>query len=95
MSVQKEINKIIQTFQKISMQDFVQISNFEKKSGFYNKEEENKIGIKGHFITSPEISSIFGMAMCNQFITKNPLATKVHLLELGPVSYTHLRAHET
>ena len=84
MSVQKEINKIIQTFQKISMQDFVQISNFEKKSGFYNKEEENKIGIKGHFITSPEISSIFGMAMCNQFITKNPLATKVHLLELGP-----------
>jgi len=84
MSVQEQINKIIKNFQKINMQDFVQISNFEKKLGFYNKEEENKIGVKGHFITSPEISSIFGIAMCNQFINKNPKATKVHLLELGP-----------
>ncbi|MDA9605123.1 SAM-dependent methyltransferase [Alphaproteobacteria bacterium] len=84
MSIQEEINKIIKNLQKISMQDFVQISNFEKKLGFYNREEENKIGVKGHFITSPEISSIFGMAMCNQFINKNPKVTKVHLLELGP-----------
>jgi|TARA_B110000114_G_C15090273_1_gene398229 SAM-dependent MidA family methyltransferase len=84
MSVQNEIDNIINACQMISVQDFVQISNFHEKSGFYNIEEKNKIGIKGHFITSPEISSIFGTAMFNQFIDKNPNIQKIHLLELGP-----------
>ena len=84
MSVQQEINKFLNAFQKISIQDFVQISNFHETSGFYNYEEEDKIGIKGHFITSPEISSLFGIALFNQFINKNPDIKKVHLLELGP-----------
>ena len=72
MSVQQEINKVLNAFQKISIQDFVQISNFHETSGFYNHEEVDKIGIKGHFITSPEISSLFGIALFNQFINKNP-----------------------
>ena len=84
MSVQQEINKVLNAFRKISIQDFVQISNFHKESGFYNFEEEKKIGAEGHFITSPEISSIFGIAIFNQFINKNPDLNKVHLLELGP-----------
>ena len=84
MSVQQEINKVLNAFQKISIQDFVQISNFHETSGFYNYEEVDKIGIKGHFITSPEISSLFGIALFNQFINKNPGIKKVHLLELGP-----------
>ena len=84
MSIQQEINKFLNAFQKISIQDFVQISNFHETSGFYNHEEEDKIGIKGHFITSPEISSLFGIALFNQFINKNPGINKVHLLELGP-----------
>ncbi|MDA1284053.1 MAG: SAM-dependent methyltransferase [Proteobacteria bacterium] len=84
MSVQQEINRVLNAFQKISIQDFVQISNFHETSGFYNHEEEDKIGIKGHFITSPEISSLFGIALFNQFFNKNPGIKKVHLLELGP-----------
>jgi NADH dehydrogenase [ubiquinone] 1 alpha subcomplex assembly factor 7 len=84
MSIQQEINKFLNAFQKISIQDFVQISNFHETSGFYNYEEEDKIGTKGHFITSPEISSLFGIALFNQFINKNPDIKKVHLLELGP-----------
>ena len=84
MSVEAAINKVIKALGKISVQDFVEISNFNKETGFYNIQKENKIGPKGHFITSPEISSIFSISIFNQFIHLNPNVNKVHLLELGP-----------
>ena len=84
MSVQIVIDKVLNAFQKISVQDFVEISNFNTKSGFYNLKEKSKIGKNGHFITSPEISSIFGKAILNQFLEKNKNISQVHLVELGP-----------
>ena len=84
MSVQKKIDLAIRASGSISIQDFVEISNFSKKDGFYNSEEIQKIGSKGHFITSPEISSLFGMCLTNQFLSVFPDTKKVHLIEFGP-----------
>ena len=84
MSVQQKIDLAIRDSGSISIQDFVEISNFSKKDGFYNSEEMQKIGNKGHFITSPEISSLFGMCLTNQFLSVFPDTKKVHLIEFGP-----------
>ena len=69
MSVQQKIDLAIRATGSISIQDFVEISNFSKKDGFYNSEEIQKIGNRGHFITSPEISSLFGICLTNQFLS--------------------------
>ena len=84
MSVQQKIDLAIRATGSISIQDFVEISNFSKKDGFYNSEEIQKIGKKGHFITSPEISSLFGICLTNQFLSIFPHTKKVHLIEFGP-----------
>ena len=84
MSVQQKIDLAIRTFGSISIQDFVEISNFSKEVGFYNSEEIQKIGNKGHFITSPEISSLFGKCLTNQFLSIFSQVKKVHLVEFGP-----------
>ena len=83
MSVQQKIDLAIRTFGSISIQDFVEISNFSKY-GFYNSKEIRKIGSKGHFITSPEISSLFGKCLTNQFLSVFSGVKKVHLIEFGP-----------
>ena len=84
MSIQQKIDLAIRASGSISIQDFVEISNFSKKDGFYNSEEIQKIGNKGHFITSPEISSLFGICLTNQFLSVLPDTKKVHLIEFGP-----------
>jgi len=84
MSVQQKIDLAIRASGSISFQDFVEISNFSKKDGFYNSIEIQKIGNKGHFITSPEISSLFGICLTNQFLSVFPGIKKVHLIEFGP-----------
>ena len=84
MSVQQKIDLAIRASGSISIQDLVEISNFSKKDGFYNSEEMQKIGNRGHFITSPEISSLFGVCLTNQFLSVFPDIKKVHLIEFGP-----------
>ncbi len=84
MSVQQKIDLAIRASGSISIQDFVEISNFSKKDGFYNSEEMQKIGNNGHFITSPEISSLFGVCLTNQFLSVFPNIKNVHLIEFGP-----------
>jgi len=84
MSIQQKIDLAIRASGSISIQDFVEISNFSKKDGFYNSEEMQKIGNRGHFITSPEISSLFGICLTNQFLSVFPGIKKVHLIEFGP-----------
>ena len=59
MSIQTKIDTIIKSVGSINIQDFVEISNFDKDSGFYNKPNIEKIGKDGQFMTSPEISSLF------------------------------------
>ena len=84
MSIQTKIDTIIKSVGSINIQDFVEISNFDKDSGFYNKPNIEKIGKDGQFITSPEISSLFSIALSNQFLKEFPKAKNVNLLELGP-----------
>ena len=84
MSVQQKIDLAIRASGSISIQDFVEISNFSKKDGFYNSDEIQKIGNRGHFITSPEISSLFGICLTNQFLSVFSDLKKVHLIEFGP-----------
>ena len=84
MSIEKKIKTLIGGLGSINIQDFVEISNFDDEKGFYNLIENEKIGRNGHFITTPEISSIFGFCLCEQFLSKFPLVNKVHLLEMGP-----------
>tara|TARA_B100000575_G_scaffold88972_1_gene70503 strand:+ start:536 stop:1552 length:1017 start_codon:yes stop_codon:yes gene_type:complete len=84
MSIQKKIDTVIKSIGSINVQDFVEISNFDKDSGFYNKPDIEKIGKNGQFITSPEISSLFSIALANQFLKEFPEEKNVNLLELGP-----------
>ena len=84
MSVQQKIDLAIRASGSISIQDFVEISNFSKKDGFYNSEEIQKIGNRGHFITSPEISSMFGICLTNQFLSAFSKVKAVQLIEFGP-----------
>ena len=84
MSIQTKIDTIIKSVGSINIQDFVEISNFDKDSGFYNKPNIEKIGKDGQFITSPEISSLFSIALSNQFLKEFPKTKNVNLLELGP-----------
>ena len=71
MSIQTKVDQIIKNLGSISIQDFIEISNFDSE-GFYNVENDDKISIKGHFITSPEITPLFGYTICNQFLEKFP-----------------------
>ena len=84
MSIQTKIDTIIKSVGSINIQDFVEISNFDKDLGFYNKPNIEKIGIDGQFITSPEISSLFSITLANQFLKEFPRVKNVNLLELGP-----------
>ena len=83
MPIKTKVDKIIGSMGSISIQDFIELSNFDNE-GFYNLEENSKISKDGHFITSPEITSLFGYSLCNQFMTAFNNPSKVHLLELGP-----------
>ena len=83
MSIQSKIDKVIKSLGSINIQDFVEISNFDK-DGFYNLNEKEKISKSGHFITTPEITSLFGYCLCNQFLNHFPDTKLVHLVELGP-----------
>ena len=84
MSIQTKIDTIIKSVGSINIQDFVELSNFDKISGFYNKPNIEKIGKSGQFITSPEISSLFSIAITNQFLKEFPKVKNVNLFELGP-----------
>ncbi len=90
MSIKTKIDKIIKSLGSISIQDFVELSNFDDE-GFYNLKDVSKISKKGHFITSPEITPLFGLCLCNQFLQTFKNTKKVHLLELGPGNGTLLK----
>ena len=68
MSVQQKIDLAIRASGSISIQDFVEISNFSKKDGFYNSSEYNLLvkeyGIDNVLnINSKEMSEM----LCNFF----------------------------
>ncbi len=89
MSIQTKVDNIIKTLGSINIQDFIELSNFDDE-GFYNLKNVSKISKNGHFITSPEITPLFGYSLCNQFLQAFKNISKVHLLELGPGNGTLL-----
>ena len=73
----------------ISLEAFLKLALYDKNFGFYNNNfspKDELIGSKGHFITSPEISQMFGEIIGVYIINywKNYLNSKFNLIELGP-----------
>ena len=71
----------------VDIETFLQLVLYEKNHGFYSQIDidQKLIGSNGHFITSPEISQMFGeliaiwiIDFCNQLKTTN-----LNLVELG------------
>tara|TARA_B100000959_G_scaffold248487_1_gene275409 strand:+ start:1091 stop:2155 length:1065 start_codon:yes stop_codon:yes gene_type:complete len=82
------MNKIINILKEkksIPLDQFINISLYEKKFGYYMK--KNPFGKKGDFITSPQVSNLFGEMLaiwCVAFWENIGRPNKILLVELGP-----------
>ena len=73
----------------IDVEEFLRLALYENKNGFYKKLDNSNfqlIGSKGHFITSPEISQMFGELIAIWIIDfcKKLDTSIINLVELGP-----------
>ena len=84
MSAKDKIVQIINKNSFISLEEFMGISLHDKDYGYYRIKEP--IGTHGDFITSPEISQLYGemlgLWLSHQIISKG--IKKLNLIELGP-----------
>jgi NADH dehydrogenase [ubiquinone] 1 alpha subcomplex assembly factor 7 len=82
------MNKIINILKEkksVPLDQFIDISLYNKKSGFYMK--KNPFGRKGDFITSPLVSNIFSEMIgiwCVSFWEHLGKPNKIIIVELGP-----------
>ena len=84
-SIEKILKKNIKNFGSISLKDFLNIVLYHDQYGYYSN--NNIIGKKGDFITSPEISQVFGEIVSNPLLlnyTNYSKNKKLSLIELGP-----------
>ena len=82
--IEKIIKKNIRSNGTISIEEYMTISLYHPKYGYYTK--NNIIGKKGDFITSPEISQVFGELIATWLIfnSSNFFKFNFNVLELGP-----------
>ena len=68
----------------ITLDKFIKICMYDKRYGYYIK--NNPIGKKGDFVTSPEISQLFGEIIGLYIVDywKNNINKNFNLIELGP-----------
>ena len=84
MTVENKVIKIIEKNSFISLEEFMQVSLHDKDFGYYKSSKP--IGSQGDFITSPEISQLYGEMVglwLSQIIVTNNIV-KCNLIELGP-----------
>jgi len=80
-----KIINILKAKKSIPLDQFINISLYDKKFGYYMK--KNPFGKKGDFITSPSISNLFGEMLavwCVAFWEYIGKPKKILLVELGP-----------
>jgi len=84
MSAKDKIIEIINKDSFVSLEEFMSISLHDKDYGYYRTKDP--IGVHGDFITSPEISQLYGemlgLWLSHQIISKG--IKKLNLIELGP-----------
>ena len=82
--IEKIIKKNIKTNGTISIEEYMPIALYHPKYGYYSK--NNIIGKHGDFITSPEVSQVFGELIATWLIfnSSNFFKYKFNFLELGP-----------
>ena len=89
--IELKIREIINNENFIYLDDFIRICHQDSKSGYYRTREV--IGKGGDFITSPEISQLFGevvsFCLINRIIQRN--IKNFNLIELGPGKGTLLK----
>ena len=79
------IINILKEKKSISLDQFINVSLYDKKFGYYNK--KNPFGKEGDFITSPLISNLFGEMIaiwCVAFWEHLGKPNKILITELGP-----------
>ena len=84
MSIKNKILDIIEKKTFISLEDFMHISLHDKEFGYYKNSKP--LGVDGDFITSPEISQLYGEMVglwLGQLIITNNIKN-FNLVELGP-----------
>lgn len=83
MNIKKKLIDKIKKNGSINVAEFIQICQFEK-DGYYLK--NNPIGRDNDFITSPEISQMFGEVLAIFLINywENKIKNNFNLVELGP-----------
>ena len=90
MNIKKNLIDKIKKNGSLNVADFIQFCQFEN-NGYYLK--NNPIGKTNDFITSPEISQIFGEVLAIFLINywENNIKTNFNLVELGPGKGTLLK----
>ena len=85
MTLEEKIKSEIKENGHVSVDRFMEIALFDKDKGYYIK--KNPIGVESDFITSPEISVLFGeilgLFVVNQIREKLQRFDKINLIELG------------
>ena len=81
----KKINKILSNKSKITMDNYMDIVLYDKKFGYYQK--KNPFGIKGDYVTAPNISNLFCEMIVIWLVSfwenlKKP--KNLNFVELGP-----------
>ncbi len=82
--IEKIIKRNIRSNGTISIEEYMTIALYHPKYGYYSK--KNIIGKHGDFITSPEISQVFGELIASWLVfnSSNFFRYNYNFLELGP-----------